>query len=311
MKVFISYSHHDEEYLRRLEVHLSQLQRDGTIQSWTDKNINAGKHLDSTISKGLETSGIFIALLSPDYIASGYCYDKEFNVALQMEKDGKLSIVPIIAEPCDWLNTPFKEFKALPKDGKSISEWVNANNAFLDIAQNLRKLLSNNLEVNFVSSIDKKNDALKNYRIKKDFDSIQKIEFIEDGFKEIKELLKRYLDEISQLENIKSMIRKNDENEFEAILVNRNMINKESHLLFNKNSNQRFSSSFYSNKGDLNFILSKDRNKQDIGISLEADEYHLFWKLKNYMNYNDKEELSNKEIVDFIWGKWLDDVGIN
>ena len=143
MKAFISYSHKDSSFLERLHTHLTQIKRDGKLTSWTDEMIPAGGAVNDHISNNLETSQIFIALLSPDYIASNYCYEKEFAKAIKMLEKGILIIIPIIVEPCDWLNTPFREFKALPKDGKAITDWSNENTAFLDVIQNLRKLIGN------------------------------------------------------------------------------------------------------------------------------------------------------------------------
>jgi hypothetical protein len=80
--------------------------------------------------------------MRPDYLASHYCYEREFEKAMQMQDAGELTIVPVIVEPCDWLNTPFGKFKALPKDGKPISTWENKNTAFLDVTQNLRGCLN-------------------------------------------------------------------------------------------------------------------------------------------------------------------------
>src|SRR5205809_2078711 len=141
MKAFISYSHKDSTMLEFLHKHLIQLQRDRLISAWTDNEIPAGGKISKSISKELNSSELFVALVSPDYIASGYCYNVEFDAALKLEEKGEITIVPVIIEPCDWLNTPFKEFKALPKDGKAISLWENKNTAFLDVAQNIRRVL--------------------------------------------------------------------------------------------------------------------------------------------------------------------------
>ena len=68
-----------------------------------------------------------------------------------MVKEGKIIIVPIIVESCDWLRTPFKNVKVLPTDGKPISDWQNVNIAFLNRTKELRKLLEGNgLEKNTV-----------------------------------------------------------------------------------------------------------------------------------------------------------------
>ena len=103
MKVFISYSHADAELVERLRKHLAHLERDGTITGWYDGEIHAGSRLHDEISRELESADVFLACASADYIASYACYETELSNALEREKAGTLSIVPIILEHCDWL----------------------------------------------------------------------------------------------------------------------------------------------------------------------------------------------------------------
>ena len=234
MKAFISYSHKDDTALERLHVHLKQLQRDGQMVSWTDEKITAGSKIDNAISKELLSSQLFLALVSPDYIFSNYCFEKEFTKALELQKEGKLIIVPIIVEPCDWLSTPLSTFKALPKDGKAVSEWNNPNTAYLDVVQNLRVLMNSDVEVTQASNISVSTNITmpsRNYRVKKDFDSIQKIDFVEQSFTEIKEKMISFLNEIVQVDDhIKYKLIKDDNHLFEVILVNRHKIGADSSL---------------------------------------------------------------------------------
>jgi len=194
--------------------------------------ILAGGKFDVQIDSTLEQSELFIALLSPDYIASNYCFDKEFKKALQMQEQGKLIVVPVILEPCDWLSTPFKQFKALPNDGKPISTWQNINTAFLDVIQNIRSLVRPQSD-EIAPSVKTSSQPLsvsRNYRVQKDFDTIERLEFLEESFRNIKEHIKRYREEIIQIENIKARISKDTDYHFECLLVNRNKINTESLL---------------------------------------------------------------------------------
>jgi hypothetical protein len=87
---FISYSHADEAALSRLQKHHAMLRRDVMLSAWTDHEILAGSKLDAAITKALEGSSLFLAVVSPDYLASNYCYDMEFTRALELEKAGKL-----------------------------------------------------------------------------------------------------------------------------------------------------------------------------------------------------------------------------
>src|SRR5665213_815088 len=136
---FISYSHSDEQVVKRLHTHMSQLKREGQLSSWFDGAILVGGSLDDEIGNELKKAEIFLAIISPDYLASSYCYDIEFQEALKLFNMGQLKIVPIIAQPCDWTSSPFGKFKAIPKDGKPISEFMNDNNAYLNIIDELRR----------------------------------------------------------------------------------------------------------------------------------------------------------------------------
>src|SRR4051812_47183550 len=103
INLFISYSHTDEKSLEKLHKHLAMLKREGSINTWLDYRILPGDEIKREIISNLEKSHIFLALLSPDYLASNYCYEKEFLHALKLAEAGKLRIIPIILEPCDWL----------------------------------------------------------------------------------------------------------------------------------------------------------------------------------------------------------------
>lgn len=119
-KAFISYSHRDEKPLDRLHTHLAMLRREGMISAWYDREILAGDDVDQEVGSNLDGSDIFLALVSPDFLASDYCYEREMTEALKRHEDGSIRIIPIILEPCDWKSSPLGKLKALPKDGKPI-----------------------------------------------------------------------------------------------------------------------------------------------------------------------------------------------
>ena len=313
MRAFISYSHADMAMLDLLHKHLAQLQRDKIITAWTDKEIPAGGKFNQIISSELQQSNLFIALLSPDYIHSAYCYEKEFQTALEMEKQGTIIIIPIVVEPCDWLNTPFGEFKALPKDGKAVSTWENKNTAFLDVIQNIRKLLqsqgnSKTKELKFVSS----NVPLtRNYRVKKDFDSIEKLEFTEKTFHEIKEYLKRYIEEIIQIDNIKVRILSDNDKQFECWLVNRNKINTESQLKISIGSVNNQIGFTRSAENEITYSIANNTRPVDKNFSLRFDDFQMFWAEGNYFSsHQERTKLESKSIAEIIWRDWLESVGI-
>ncbi|MDD9981588.1 MAG: toll/interleukin-1 receptor domain-containing protein [Gammaproteobacteria bacterium] len=144
MKVFISYSHRDEEAVRRLKTHMAVLERDGKIETWHDRRLLAGSTIDREIDAQLEGCELFLAVVSPDFLASDYCYSREMEAALGRHHGGETRIVPIIVEPCDWRSTPLGEIKAVPRDGEPIAKWENPNDAYLDVVNELRRIIDEN-----------------------------------------------------------------------------------------------------------------------------------------------------------------------
>ncbi|WP_424494124.1 toll/interleukin-1 receptor domain-containing protein [Salinimicrobium sp. GXAS 041] len=314
MKAFISYSHFDENHLNHLHKHLAQLERDKSLDAWTDNEILAGSKIDEKVAAALLDSDLFLALLSPDYINSNYCYEKEFQKALEMQERDELIIVPIIVEPCDWLNTPFKKFKALPKDGKAISEWSNTNTALLNIIQNLRMLIVGT-DTNHSPQPGHKTSPTRNYKIQRDFDSIQKMDFLEETFSKMKVHLKKNIEELNLLNNIQAKIVKENKNTFQAILVNRNKINSESMLSITTDEKMAIPRiSFGNSNFNISYSTGEKRQQHfNNTFSLANDEYDMFWENSSVHSFSygqEKERLTERDMVDQIWTEWLKSVGI-
>lgn len=141
LSVFISYAHEDAPLLQRLETHLSLLRRQELISEWHDRQILPGDEWAHEIDARLETASIILLLISPDFLASDYCYDIEMQRALERHKRREVRVIPIILRPCDWRTSPFAHLQCLPRDGKAITAWQNPDEAFLVIVQGLRLVI--------------------------------------------------------------------------------------------------------------------------------------------------------------------------
>lgn len=98
--VFVSYSHADIDYLKRLEVHLKPFEKNGLIDLWSDTKIKAGEKWKEKIERALEKSAIAILLISADFLASDFIIDNELPPLLKSaEEKGKI-ILPVIIRPC-------------------------------------------------------------------------------------------------------------------------------------------------------------------------------------------------------------------
>lgn len=141
VKIFYCYAREDEALRDHLDKHLAPLRREGLITSWYDREISAGKDYAQEILQRLDSADIFLALISPAFMSSTYCYGIEVSKALDREGLGDLRVIPVILRPVDWKHTLLGKFQALPRDGKPVTEWKTRDKGLQDIARSIRKVV--------------------------------------------------------------------------------------------------------------------------------------------------------------------------
>ena len=141
LDVFIAYSHADEQMKQELLKHLRPLQRTGLVQTWHDGRILAGADWNREIDEHLNSSDIILLLISSDFIDSNYCYGVEMNRALERHGLDEARVIPVILRPCDWHALPFGRLLGLPQNEKPVTTWRNQDEAYTNIALELRKFV--------------------------------------------------------------------------------------------------------------------------------------------------------------------------
>lgn len=136
--LFFSYSHKDEALRDQLQTQLSMLKRQGVIETWHDRRITAGDNLDHAISAHVENDDVILLLVSPDFLASDYCYEVEMTRAMERHQAGQAIVIPVILRPCDWHGAPFGKLMATPTDGRPVTQWPDRDEAFLDVVRSVR-----------------------------------------------------------------------------------------------------------------------------------------------------------------------------
>jgi len=311
MKAFISYSHRDSEALSRLHTHLANLQREGHIKTWYDRNILAGDILDDEIRQQLETADLFLLMVSPDFIASEYCINQEMQRALERHYAGEARVVPIIVEPCDWAAMPqLRRLKAIPKDGKPISEWANANTAYLDAVQEIRRIVdartakaSEPAENKFASTAQQQ--SVPRYRVRRDFDEIDRSEYRDEAFAKIKDYFRRAIGEIDQIDGLRGRFVDRGANSFGSTVINRNRQNGTAHITaYISNGVFAFSDIYY----------SFDENAGDTsahgGFNVSSDEYEQFLVATVALFANAPGRLKPSQAAEYLWSQFIEKAGI-
>jgi hypothetical protein len=141
IEVFISYSHKDELYREKLGTHLSILKRQGFIKEWHDRCITAGQEWADQIDQHLNSAAVILLLVSADFLASDYCYNREMKRAIERHNAGAARVIPVILRRVDLEGAPFAHLQALPRDRKPVRAWPDEDEAFTNIAEGIRKAI--------------------------------------------------------------------------------------------------------------------------------------------------------------------------
>ncbi len=136
--IFYSYAHEDQLLRDELDKHLSILKRQGIVKSWHDRNIGAGNEWAAEIDHYLKSADIILLLISPDFIASDYCWCKELECSMKRHTQAEARVIPIMLREVDWSGAPFSKLQALPVDAKPVTSWDNQDHAFSDICRGIR-----------------------------------------------------------------------------------------------------------------------------------------------------------------------------
>ena len=139
-KLFYSYSHRDEGLRNELETHLTLLHRQGLIEPWSDRDIEAGDEWKRKIDDNLERADIILLLVSADFIASEYCYEIEMKRALERHEKKEARVIPVIVRDVNWRTAPFGKLQALPGDALAVTKWTDKDSAWRSVAEGIENV---------------------------------------------------------------------------------------------------------------------------------------------------------------------------
>lgn len=229
-RVFFSYSHDDEQYRDQLEKHLAALKHQGLLESWHDRRILAGSMFDKEIDDQIERADVVLLLVSASFLDSRYCYGIEMRRALERHSQGLAQVIPVIVRPCDWQSTPLGGLLAVPRDGKAITTWANFDEAYADVARQVRAVVEKrpHLSVETVGLAEPVMQARprarglprsSNLRLRKEFTDADKDMFLHQSFDFLAQFFEGSLHELQQRHaDIECRYRRVDANRFTATI---------------------------------------------------------------------------------------------
>ncbi len=316
MRIFISYSHVDDELRDKLEIHLASLKRQGVIDIWNDRRIIAGEDVDNEISENLETADIILLLVSADFIASIYCYEIELKRAIERNDLGNARVIPIILRPCDWKELPFGKLLALPKDGKPVTKFPDLDDAFLQITQGIREVANDmktkhriveaekvdiEIEKEEIKSLEPQRSS--NLRVKKSFSDHDRDKFRHDAFEYISNYFENSLGELkTRYNHVTSNFRRVDANHFTAVVYTDGQKASCSTIWLESGPHSL---------GGIAYTIGESLkdNSYNESLSVEDNGYNLFLKpmgMAFHIGNIRNEEFTLEGAADFYWTMFIE-----
>jgi TIR domain len=139
LNVYLSYTQKDEAFKQEFEDYLTILQQNGLISGWVERQVQPGIDWSQVIDSHLLTADLVLLLVSPGFLASGYCSGAEVREAFKRSKKGEACVIPIILHYADlkgYLLETVQSTNAIP-----ISSWPDRNEAWRNIDQELRDVI--------------------------------------------------------------------------------------------------------------------------------------------------------------------------
>lgn len=126
-QVFISYSHADASWLRRLNTHLRPLIRQGTLSVWSDQQIRPGTQWRAEIASAIKRARVAVLLVTPDFLASDFIAEKELPPLLSAANSEGVAILWVAVRSSSVLDTEIANYQALNEPARPLAQLHHAH----------------------------------------------------------------------------------------------------------------------------------------------------------------------------------------
>jgi hypothetical protein len=109
--VFISYSHQDRNWFKRLRTMLRPVERRFPGAVWSDTEIKAGDRWAREIEQALASATVILLLVSPSFLASDFIDQNELGPVLAAAAEGHKKILWVLLSQCLWNQTAIKDYQ--------------------------------------------------------------------------------------------------------------------------------------------------------------------------------------------------------
>ena len=232
--------------------------------------------------------------------------------AFERRRLGGVRIVPIILESCDWKRTCIGSLKALPKDGKPISNWSNKADAYQNVVTELRTMLDEQGALNRIKQGEATNQSTtipsdtNNYRIQRDFDAVDRRDFRDNAFEFIWSYIEQAVAEIDAVEGLRGRFYSHSATSFGCTIVNRSLVHGTAHISVHARGDSI-------GIGDISYSFEENApsNTANGWFSVESDEYELYLKSSQMGFSLHSERLTPEDAAKQLWASFIKNAGID
>ena len=130
----------DTHWLSQWEMHLALLQRNQQIALRSILHIMPGTALAKALEAWLEQADYIVLILSAAFFADEDCL-AQMHQALQRSQAGAATLIPLLARPVAWKESPLADLTPLPSNGKALALWQHHDEGLDVCVSELQRLL--------------------------------------------------------------------------------------------------------------------------------------------------------------------------